>query len=192
VSTKGRRFPPVVLREDEVRALMAGCSKRAPTGVRNRALIALLWRSGLRISEALDLVPNDLDGASVRVREGKGGKFRIVGINEEASALVGRWLEVRAQRGINGRHKLFCTLSGGRMSDRYVRTALRRLARKAEVEQRVHPHAFRHTLANELAKEKVELPTIQHALGHASLDGTAHYLRRIAPHELVALMADRG
>jgi site-specific recombinase XerD len=192
MSTKGRRFPPVVLKEAEVRALMAGCSKRAPTGVRNRALIALLWRSGLRISEALDLVPGDVDGVQIRVNEGKGGKFRVVGMSEEASALVERWLAVRSQRGITGRQKLFCTLSGGRLSDRYVRTALRRLARKVEVEQRVHPHAFRHTLANELAKEQVDVVTIQHVLGHASLDGTAHYLQRIAPHELVAMMGRRG
>jgi site-specific recombinase XerD len=51
---------------------------------------------------------------------------------------------------------------------------LRRIARKAEVDQRVRPHTFRHTLANELAKEKVELPTIQDVRGRASLDGTAH------------------
>lgn len=62
MSTKGRKFPPEVLKEDEVRALMGACSKRAPTGVRNRALIALLWRSGLRISEALALMPADVDG----------------------------------------------------------------------------------------------------------------------------------
>jgi integrase/recombinase XerC len=137
-------------------------------------------------------MPSDVDGCQVRVAEGKGGKFRVVGMSEEASALVERWVGVRAARGINGRQRLFCTLSGGSMSDRYVRTMLRRLARKVGVEQRVHPHAFRHTLANELAREKVEVWTIQNVLGHASLDGTAHYLRRIAPHELVAMMAGRG
>lgn len=124
--------------------------------------------------------------------EGKGGKFRIVGISEEASALVERWREVRAARGVGGRQRLFCTLSGGPLSDRYVRTCLRRLAWKAGVERRVHPHAFRHTLASELVAEGVNVWSIQHALGHSSLDGTAHYQRRITPRELVELMAGRG
>ena len=192
MSTKGRKFPPVVLKEDDIRALMAGCSKRAPTGVRNKALIALLWRSGLRISEALDLVPSDVDGVVVRVQNGKGGKYRTVAINEEASALVARWMQVRASRGITGRQKLFCALSGGRLSDRYVRTCLRRLARKAGIERRVNPHAFRHTLAAELVAEGVNLVQIQHVLGHASLDGTAHYVGRIAPTELIEVLSQRG
>jgi site-specific recombinase XerD len=192
VSTKGRKFPPEVLSEAEVRALMAGCSKRVPTGVRNRALLALLWRSGLRISEALALKPSDFDGSAVRVANGKGGKYRTVGINEEASALVARWMEVRASRGIGGRSTVFCTLSGGPVAPRYVRNLLRRLARKAGIERRVNPHAFRHTLASELVAEGVNVVQIQHVLGHASLDGTAHYLRRIAPAELVELMSQRG
>ncbi len=192
MSTKGRKFPPEVLTEAEVRGLMAGCSKRAPTGVRNRALIALLWRSGLRISEALALKPSDLDGSAVRVANGKGGKYRTVGINEEASALVARWMEVRASRGVGGRQTVFCTLSGGPVAARYVRNLLRRLARKAGIERRVNPHAFRHTLASELVAEGVNVVLIQHVLGHASLDGTAHYLRRIAPAELVDLMSQRG
>lgn len=192
MSNAGKKFPPEVLSEAEVRALMAGCGKRPPTGVRNRALIALLWRSGLRISEALALKPSDVEGTTVRVANGKGGKFRIVGINEEASALVGRWMEVRAARGFTGRQTLFCTLSGGPVAPRYVRNLLRRLARKAGIERRVHPHAFRHTLASELVAEGVPVWSIQQALGHSSLDGTAHYLQRIAPHELVDLMAGRG
>jgi integrase/recombinase XerD len=73
MSTKGVKFPPEVLSEADVRALMVGCSKRAPTGVRNRALIALLWRSGLRISEALALKPSDIDGSAVTAREASTG-----------------------------------------------------------------------------------------------------------------------
>lgn len=193
-STKGQKFPPEVLSEAEVRALMAGCSKRAPTGVRNRALIALLWRTGLRISEALALRPSDIDAerGMVRVANGKGGKHRTVAAGEEALALVGAWAAARAALdGVTGRQPLFCTLQGGRLSSRYVRTAMRRIARKAGVERRVHPHAFRHTLASELQAEGVSLPAIQKQLGHASLDGTAHYLARIAPVDLVEMMRSR-
>ncbi len=80
-SNKGRKLPPEVLTADEVRALMDACSKRAPTGIRNRALIVLLYRGLLRIDEALSLKPKDLNRAAgtVRVLHGKGDKSRTVG-----------------------------------------------------------------------------------------------------------------
>ena len=62
-ANKGRRFPAELLSSEEVRALLRACSSRAPTGIRNRALIAVLYRGGLRISEALDLLPKDVDSA---------------------------------------------------------------------------------------------------------------------------------
>ena len=73
-----RRFPPEILTNDEVCRLLDGCSLRAPTGVRNRALIAILYRGGLRINEALGLFPKDIDleAGSIRILNGKGGRAR--------------------------------------------------------------------------------------------------------------------
>ena len=84
--TKSRRLPPEILTDVEVRSLMRACGRHAPTGVRNRALIALLYRSGLRINEALNLYPKDLalDVGSVRVLNGKGGRSRTVGLDPGA------------------------------------------------------------------------------------------------------------
>jgi integrase len=81
-----------LLAPSEIEALMRACSHRAPTGVRNRALIALCWRCGLRISEALALRPKDIDPATavVIVQRGKGGKRRVVGIDAGTLALVDR------------------------------------------------------------------------------------------------------
>jgi Phage integrase family len=125
----------------EVELLMRRCSRRAPTGVRNRALIAVLWRWGLRIGEALALKAKDFDPESgtLVVQRGKGGKRRVVGVDAGTVALVGRWLELRRRRGIAG-GPLFCTLAGGPMDQSYVRHLLPRLARKAGVERRVHAH----------------------------------------------------
>ena len=96
---KGRRFPAEPLTKREVDALIASCSNRAKTGVRNRALIAVLYRSGIRIGEALALKPADvdLDNGTVRVLHGKGDRSRTVGIDAGACALVERWLEARRQ-----------------------------------------------------------------------------------------------
>jgi len=99
---------------DEVRALIKACSNRAPTGIRNRALLVLLYRGGLRVSEALRLYPKDLDrdAGTVTVLVGKGGKRRTIGLDPGAFAVVERWLDKRAALGINGRAPLLCTLRG--------------------------------------------------------------------------------
>ncbi len=93
LSNKGKRFAPEILTPDEVQKLIRACSSRAPTGVRNRALLALLYRGGLRVSEALALYPKDLDAAlgTVRVLQAKGGKDRTVGLDPAAFALLERW-----------------------------------------------------------------------------------------------------
>jgi site-specific recombinase XerD len=158
------------LSRQEVEALIRACSHRAPTGVRNRALIVLLWRGGLRISEALDLYPKDVDvGAGVVVvQRGKGGKRRVVGLDAGAMALVARWVEVRRRLGISNRSPLLCTLAGGRMEASYARHLLPRLARKAGVERRVHPHALRHLCAVELEREGAPISTIRDTLGQVT------------------------
>ena len=88
-----RRFPAEPLTLADVEALRAACSRRAPTGIRNRALLAVLFRSGLRVSEALALYPKDLDpvGGSLRVLHGKGNKFPSTpGVDPRCGKLVRR------------------------------------------------------------------------------------------------------
>ncbi|MHC4404587.1 MAG: tyrosine-type recombinase/integrase [Planctomycetota bacterium] len=188
-----KRLPVETLTADEVRALLRCCSRRAPTGIRNAALIAVLYRSGLRISEALDLHPKDVDleAGSIRVLHGKGDKSRVVGIDEAALGLLLRWLRVRAGRGLNGLHPIFCTLDGGVIDPSYVRHLLPRLARRAKIEKRVHAHALRHTHAAELAAERFPMNVIQQQLGHANLSVTSRYLDHIAPHERVDALRRR-
>ena len=115
--SESRRRPPEILTDAEVRALLAQCSRRAPTGIRDRALIVLLYRTGLRISEALDLKLTDMDRqrGTVSVLDGKGHKPRTVGIDDEGIAEVQIWIAERARLGLSKRGvPLFCTLKGGR------------------------------------------------------------------------------
>ncbi len=171
---RGRRLPPEVLTETEVQLLMRACSHRAPTGVRNRALIAMLYRAGLRIGEALALLPKDVDlkEGSVRILHGKGDKSRTVGIDLGALAIIERWLDVRQRLNVNSRPPLFCTLEGTPMGSAYVRVMLKRLARRAGIEKRVHAHGLRHTHAAELRAEGVDIGIIARQLGHASISTT--------------------
>lgn len=176
----------------EVELLLRQCSRRAPTGVRNRALIATLWRCGLRLGEALALQPKDFDpdAGTLVVQRGKGGKRRVVGVDAGTAALVTRWLEVRRGRGINGR-TLFCSLRGLPMDQSYVRHLLPRLARKAGVERRVHAHGLRHAFAVELMRSGAPLYAVRDALGHANVRTTDTYLSRAGAHEAVDAMRAR-
>jgi integrase/recombinase XerD len=170
-----RRFPAEPLTLADVEALRAACSRRAPTGIRNRALLAVLFRSGLRISEALALYPKDLDpaGRSIRVLHGKGNKARTAPLPTDAAEALDRWLDCRKRLRLTGRHPVFCTLNGEPLWDSYVRTLCKRLAAKAGVEKRVHPHGFRHGWALGQVESGTSLPVIQLLLGHSSLSTTA-------------------
>ena len=172
----------------EVEALLRARSRRAPTGVRNRALIALAWRSGLRIGEVLALKPKDvdLDEATIRVQHGKGDKFRVVGLDAGTAALVVQWLLVRRDLGINGQAPIFSTLKGEPIDQSYVRHLLPRLAVKAGVDgKRIHAHGLRHAYAVALEREGASLSTIRDLLGHSSAAVTDRYLRRLGSGEAV-------
>ena len=188
-----RRRPPEVLTEAEAIALIKACSARAPTGIRNRALIAVLWRGGLRISEALALELRDLDleAGTLRVRHGKGDKSRTVCLDEQTAALLQRWLDRRRRLSPGARAPVFCTLQGGRLDPSYIRHLLPRLAAKAGIERRVHAHGLRHTYAAELAREKTPINVIRDALGHTTLSVTDRYLRDVAPMHVIEAMRAR-
>jgi len=190
---KGQSYPVEVLTEDEVRALIRACSNRAPTGIRNRALVTVMYRGGLRLGETLALKPKDIDPdrGTITVLHGKGDRRRTVGVDPGAMAIIMRWVERRSGLGINGRAKLFCTLQGQPLKPSYVRTMLVRVAEKVGIEKRVHPHGLRHTHSYELMMEGVPVPVIQQQLGHASLATTDRYLRHIAPKDVVEVMRQR-
>lgn len=182
-NTRGTKLPPEPLERDEINALMAACSNRAPTGIRNRALLVVLWRGMLRINEALHHKPADFNATTgtIRILKGKGRKARTVAINAEAAALVARWLDRRARLGINNHRLLFCTLDGKPMQDSYIRNVLPRLARYAGISKRVHAHGLRHSGACGMRRAGVDIGIISKALGHASIATTSRYLDHIEP-----------
>lgn len=186
------RFPSEPLTPEEARALIHAPSLRAATGVRNRALLAVMYGAGLRCSEALALrtIDIDPDEHSVRVLHGKGDQSRTIGIDAGALVHVVRWIDRRKALGITGR-VLMCTLKGTPVSDRYARAMVKRMAARAGIERRAHPHGLRHTHAVELSRSGFTVPEIQRQLGHRSLQTTQVYLDHIAPTELIAKVGAR-
>jgi len=176
---KGKKYPPQPLTPAEVAAIIAQCSRRAPTGIRNRAMIWLAYRSGLRVSELTALKPSDLDPAdhSIRVLHGKGDRATVRYWHPDADDALHRWIDERKRLGL-ARHgaRLFTTLDGGPVADDYLRNLLRRLAAKAGTGKRVHPHGLRHSYAVELRKAGVDIAVISRLLGHSSIAVTARYL----------------
>lgn len=188
---KGKKLPVEVLTSEEVQLLLKQCSRRAPTGIRNRAMIVIMWRCMLRVSEVLALKTADFDGETIRVLHGKGDKCRVVGIDVEAASMIDLWMQTRKTLGHNGNKRLFCTLDGGDLKSVYVRNLLRRLGKKAGIEKRVHPHGLRHTGASELLSEGINVGIIQRQLGHSSIATTSRYLDHINPKEVVDVMRQR-
>lgn len=188
-----RRYPPEVLTDAEVAALLAACREDSPAGIRNRALLTVLYRAGLRITETLALRPIDLDPRSgaIRVLHAKGGRSRMVGMDCAGFEIVEQWLEARRSLPVTDADPVFCLINGRPMASSYVRVFLPRLARKAGLVRRVHAHGLRHTHAAELRQEGVDIGLISKQLGHRSIATTARYLDHIAPWDVVAAMRGR-
>lgn len=186
-----RKFPAEILTEQEIKALVYAPNDRYPTGMRNRALIATLYGAGLRIQETLDLRPVDVnvEDKQIRILHGKGDEDRFAGIYQGALLHVVRWADQRKARGIRGR-TLFCTLAGAPLDQRYVRAMLKRMAHRAHIDKRVHPHGLRHTHAVELERRGITVSEIQQQLGHRNLYTTATYLNHISPSARIAKIAN--
>jgi len=194
-----------VLSPEDVRALMDACSRRAPTGIRHRALIALLYGSGLRISEALAIRPKDLDldALTVTVHSGKGDKRGVSVLLPDAVDAIQRWADRRATYSVTARDPFICTIGRGAagsnptapgrpLGREFVGRVLKRLARRAGLAKRVHPHGLRHSHADLLRRRGFDVEEIRKQLRHASLEITGRYLDHFGPGDLSRCIREIG
>jgi integrase/recombinase XerD len=169
---------------EQVKGLLDACSLRAKTGVRDRALISVIYGSGLRISEALALAPADIrPGRKIHVVKGKGGKARTVGVTSSALDDLNRWLGVRDQLARPG-SPVFCTLDGGPVDRRDADRMIKRRGARCGLGQRAHLHGLRHSHAVALLRAGVPVTVIMRQLGHSSLSVTTTYLDHLCPDDL--------
>jgi len=172
-----KRLPKFLTPEEAVRLLEAPDSSTA-LGQRDRALMELLYASGLRVSElvSLDLEQINLETNEIRVW-GKGAKERMVLMGKPAAAALASYLSQGRPRllGKKKGYALFLNRDGGRLTERSIQRILRKYTRVAGIKKRVHPHLLRHTFATHLLDGGADLRVVQELLGHASLVSTQIY-----------------
>jgi len=175
------RVLPTVLDTGEAAALMDHAAVAAddgsPAAIRDRAILELLYATGIRVAELcwIDVDDVDLQRRTVRVT-GKGDKQRTVPFGLPAAAAVAAWLVARPGLLAEGRAAaaLFVGVRGGRIDARTVRSTVHRLAEDAGVPD-LAPHGLRHTAATHVLEGGADLRTVQELLGHASLSTTQRY-----------------
>jgi integrase/recombinase XerC len=147
------------------------------SALRSRAILELLYATGVRCSElvAIDVPELDLSGRLVRVL-GKGRKERIVPFGTAAQRALESYVIVRGGVAV-GTKALFVNKNGGRLTDRSVRRLLQRRLLDVAVSQKVSPHTLRHAFATHLLERGADLRSIQELLGHASLSTTQRYIQ---------------
>jgi integrase/recombinase XerD len=179
---QGRQLPDT-LDVDDVAALLEGPDPASPIGIRDRALLELLYASGLRVSEALGLDRQDLSFEAGYVRVvGKGDRERLVPVGDVALDALARYLEVvrlpwlscgTSHRDQGG--PLFVSPRGRRLGRMDAWRAIQRAARAAGLRAHVSPHTLRHSFATHLLEGGADLRVVQELLGHASITTTQLY-----------------
>ncbi|MEA3401524.1 MAG: tyrosine-type recombinase/integrase [Armatimonadota bacterium] len=183
------RREPRTITKDEARALLAQPNPACPTGLRNRAMMEIMYRAGLRVSEVTNLRPGDIrwQAGRVEVRDGKGGVDRTVPLDPETMNWLRQWDEERPKGG-----HFFTTLKGTQVLPRYVRQMIDRAAEKAGLNPAdVSPHVLRHSYATELLDEGYSIREVQTLLGHSSVRTTQRYTH-VDREALAEKIAGRG
>nr|WP_276599960.1 tyrosine-type recombinase/integrase [Nannocystis sp. ILAH1] len=173
---------PLVLGEHDLENMIEGPGHaQGARGLRDRAVLEVLYGAGLRVAECVALNVDDLrwdgDELNIRVVRGKGDKDRIVPIGALGAAALQRYLEVRRQLLNAQASPLFLGRNGTRLSDRTVRELVYRRCKAVGAKVRVGPHGIRHSFATHLLLRGCDLRSIQEMLGHASLSSTQRYTK---------------
>ncbi|MFF5627090.1 site-specific tyrosine recombinase XerD [Microbacterium sp. LWH10-1.2] len=175
---KAPRRLPKALTIDQVERLLSAPSGEDPLGIRDRALLELLYATGARVSEAVGLDVDDLAHGDVLRLRGKGSKERIVPIGSYARAAVDSYLtRVRPGLAAKGRAsaKLFLGARGAPLSRQSAWLVIRAAAEHAQITAEISPHTLRHSFATHLLQGGADVRVVQELLGHASVATTQIY-----------------
>ena len=144
--------------------------------LRNKALLYVLWGTGLRVSEALSIELSQI-GRDTLIVKGKGNKERMIPVLSVVNDVINSWIKERNKIQSVYSNAVFISLRGKRLTSRYVQKFFSDLRKKLDLDDSVTPHSLRHSFATHLLKNGVNLRTLQMMLGHNSITTTQHYLR---------------
>lgn len=174
---KSERHLPDTWSQEEVETLLESVPVSDPLALRDRAMLELLYGTGMRVSELLDLNVEDLQFDLGYLQcTGKGESSRIIPVSGVAQTFVERYLS-QARNGIGGRetNALFLNGRGGRLSRQGFWKMIKKRAKEAGIEKDITPHVLRHSFATHLLENGADLRAIQQMLGHADLSTTQIY-----------------
>ena len=183
-SPKRPKSLPKFLTQDEMEKILNNVKMDTPAGYRNKAILELLWATGMRISELSGLNFGDLNLENNEIRVfGKGSKERIVLVTDRAKTYLQRYIEnarpliakgFRLEE-ITESTPVFINNTGYRLQNKTVRNAIKNVVENIELPKRVTPHMFRHSFATKLIENGADLRVVQELLGHASISNTQIY-----------------
>ncbi|OPY73973.1 MAG: Tyrosine recombinase XerD [Syntrophorhabdus sp. PtaU1.Bin002] len=176
-----KRLPRSILTPSEMRKLLHAPDVRTILGYRDRTILEVLYSSGIRKEEVLNLLLTDVDyhDGFLRINGGKGNKDRVVPIGRIACRYLENYIKAVRPSLIRDPYNnhLFLSLRGKRLSKNMVWEIVKSYTRKAKIKKTVSPHTFRHTCATVMLRNNANIRHIQELLGHASLDSTQVYAR---------------
>lgn len=203
---KGFKLPKIISRE-EARRILSVPNIKTTIGLRNRTILQILYRAGLRVQEAANLTVDDvnLEKGFVYVQQGKGGKDRMIPLDPETVEWCKRWLERRGvvlspDKNSGGTDCIwfFPTLKGTALEQRYIRAMVADYSKKAGVylmngqkKTVIHPHTLRHCCFTELLEDNFTIREVQEIAGHSSILTTSIYLS-VRPEQLATKIRERA
>lgn len=168
---------PNVLVKDDIKKIREVIDTKKITGVRDRLIIELLYSSGIRAGELIELSEYmiNVDEREIRVI-GKGNKERITFFSENTKKWLKKYIEMKKNKYMNySKEILFVNSRGEKLTDRSLRRLISNYAKDAGIQREVTPHVFRHTFATELLNNGVDIRYLQELLGHSSISTTQVY-----------------
>jgi integrase/recombinase XerD len=191
---------PVILNEEERKALLKQANKRYITGERNKVMMQIMFNLGLRLAEVISLKWQDIDFLTdvLMIREGKGMKDRTLYVKsnnwrgEDDKAALEAWRKRQAAALGASAEYVFTTTSKGaenkKLQPRYIQDMIVRYAKRAGIKKTISPHTLRHTFASDLYRKTKDIVTVKNALGHSSITTTMVYVH-LNGHDLEAALS---
>lgn len=180
-----RKKLPVVLEPGEAGKLLSIPNKRYITGIRNKAILALMLNMGLRVSEVVNLRPGDINltKRKLRVVNGKGGVDRDLIIPIYTAEILREWKKAKPKNSSyffttikNKNGGKFASVKGSKLSVRYIQFAVKRYAKKAEISKDITPHTLRHSFATDFIRQGQNIMQLKKILGHSDISTTQIYV----------------